>query len=580
MANAQLELGVAVFVILVILHILGFDPFRVIASEVCSASNVVLLTSLSLAFFSRGQWLPSEDALPAWVKQKAPAWLTKLYPHAPVPAEDTTLLQERLKGEKLKKTLSNKSLASNLNKARPMLAFVPGLSVWDMDHIDHLYALLAGGMLLDVVLSFLNLLVLHPTWYLIITSGLGFAFTFLTAIADAILEQRIFDGVYFDSPWPFAEAKFSTPETKIPPEAKVYRVSQDHRWVYSRGLKAIAYICTSYQDWSVDEGCATIPTMAHPQSLTNTIKLVRVDGKNGGRKKATAVVCCMHALCCTFAALTGPVAFVFLRMLCTLSTAYMATVLAWPTSSLCGWVTTVAGKCVHPCRTLNQLCATAFVSMSKRVDVTPPQSNASISSTEQPCEPPPVEKRKSEVRFEPETRVSPRSNNKVLERWIQVESPTSPRPILNQHKFCYIEPKDLNFLESQPIDGGMASVRKAVWKEKEVAVKMPKKSEDPDAFVREAEALAKLDHPNVLKLVGWCEDEHRYMIVTEYLEGGTLFAKLYQFPSKLQPKEKCIIAIGVAKGLYSIHCANMVHQDVSAHAACAVEYSICNCASL
>ena len=43
-----------------------------------------------------------------------------------------------------------------------------------------------------------------------------------------------------------------------------------------------------------------------------------------------------------------------------------------------------------------------------------------------------------------------------------------------------------------------------------------------DRFKREAETLQKLDHPNIVKFIDAFENESQYVIVMEYVSGGTL----------------------------------------------------------
>ena len=46
---------------------------------------------------------------------------------------------------------------------------------------------------------------------------------------------------------------------------------------------------------------------------------------------------------------------------------------------------------------------------------------------------------------------------------------------------------------------------------------------DVKSFQQEVSCLYGLDHPNILKLYHYFEDDKRYMIVTELIEGKELF---------------------------------------------------------
>ncbi len=44
--------------------------------------------------------------------------------------------------------------------------------------------------------------------------------------------------------------------------------------------------------------------------------------------------------------------------------------------------------------------------------------------------------------------------------------------------------------------------------------------------MQEIEILSKLDHPYILKIFEWKEDESNIFIVTEYLKYGSLYEKI------------------------------------------------------
>lgn len=86
--------------------------------------------------------------------------------------------------------------------------------------------------------------------------------------------------------------------------------------------------------------------------------------------------------------------------------------------------------------------------------------------------------------------------------------------------------------------GSFAKVRKVTRKEdkKEFALKMIKKAgkskEDLEALQKEIAILAKLDHPNVVKLMSWCETKKRIYMVVQFCSGGLchlLFGYLVPF---------------------------------------------------
>ncbi len=82
-----------------------------------------------------------------------------------------------------------------------------------------------------------------------------------------------------------------------------------------------------------------------------------------------------------------------------------------------------------------------------------------------------------------------------------------------------------------------------------------------ERLLREADAAARLSHPNIVTLfdVGRCE-EGPYLVL-EYLRGQTLAARLEQGP--LPVREAVHIAMEVAKGLAHTHKQGVFHRDLT-----------------
>jgi eukaryotic-like serine/threonine-protein kinase len=117
-------------------------------------------------------------------------------------------------------------------------------------------------------------------------------------------------------------------------------------------------------------------------------------------------------------------------------------------------------------------------------------------------------------------------------------------------------------------EGGMAHVYAArdVETGREVALKLLKpgalkSSEIVSRFEREAEALSRLDHPAVVKLVarGFTETGQLYLAM-ERLEGETLRSRLDRGPLTLE--ELAPLVAGAAVGLEAAHAAGILHRDL------------------
>ncbi|EPS64239.1 hypothetical protein M569_10541, partial [Genlisea aurea] len=85
-------------------------------------------------------------------------------------------------------------------------------------------------------------------------------------------------------------------------------------------------------------------------------------------------------------------------------------------------------------------------------------------------------------------------------------------------------------------------------------------------FKSEVQLLAKIDHKNLVKLLGYVEKGDESMIVTEYVPNGTLREHLDGLkPKKLDFYERLEIAIDIAHGLTYLHFyaeKQIIHRDI------------------
>ena len=85
-------------------------------------------------------------------------------------------------------------------------------------------------------------------------------------------------------------------------------------------------------------------------------------------------------------------------------------------------------------------------------------------------------------------------------------------------------------------------------------------------FKRELAILLRIrPHPNLVNLIGVCNEKGHLIIVTEFCEGGTLFALLHKNRSiPLTMKQKKKILTDVARGMIFLHENNtpVIHRDL------------------
>ncbi|KAL1213072.1 Receptor-like kinase LIP1 [Cardamine amara subsp. amara] len=75
-------------------------------------------------------------------------------------------------------------------------------------------------------------------------------------------------------------------------------------------------------------------------------------------------------------------------------------------------------------------------------------------------------------------------------------------------------------------------------------------------FQAEVLSLAKLEHPNLVKLIGYCADGDQRLLVFEYVSGGSLQDHLYEQKPSQKPMDwitRMKIAFGAAQGLDYLH---------------------------
>ncbi len=119
--------------------------------------------------------------------------------------------------------------------------------------------------------------------------------------------------------------------------------------------------------------------------------------------------------------------------------------------------------------------------------------------------------------------------------------------------------------------GGMARVYKARDKRlnRDVAVKVLK-NEFADneqflkKFLREAQADAKLAHPNIVNVYDVGVEGGYYYIVMEYIDGKTL-NNFIKTNKKIPAQETVNLILQIAAGLQHAHKNNIIHRDIKPH---------------
>src|SRR3954468_1051109 len=116
--------------------------------------------------------------------------------------------------------------------------------------------------------------------------------------------------------------------------------------------------------------------------------------------------------------------------------------------------------------------------------------------------------------------------------------------------------------------GGMAEVFLArdLLLDRPVAIKVlfPEFAADRsfvERFRREARSAANLNHPNIVSIYDWGEEEGTYFIVMEYVEGRPL-RQVIREDGPIPPQRAAEIGADIAAALSFAHKNNVIHRDV------------------
>ena len=80
-------------------------------------------------------------------------------------------------------------------------------------------------------------------------------------------------------------------------------------------------------------------------------------------------------------------------------------------------------------------------------------------------------------------------------------------------------------------------------------------------FRAEARAVAALNHPNILQVYDWGEEDDQPYLVLEYLAGGSL-REVYDTGALLSPEQAVRIGLAATAGLDYAHRRGLVHRDI------------------
>ena len=112
--------------------------------------------------------------------------------------------------------------------------------------------------------------------------------------------------------------------------------------------------------------------------------------------------------------------------------------------------------------------------------------------------------------------------------------------------------------------GGMQEVYVAhdLVLERDVALKTPKNSSARKRFKRSAVVSARVNHPNVAKVLDYCEFDERYFLIEELISGRSLQYLIDTFFHYFDPHLILQFGHHLAKGVAASHHEKVIHRDL------------------
>lgn len=115
--------------------------------------------------------------------------------------------------------------------------------------------------------------------------------------------------------------------------------------------------------------------------------------------------------------------------------------------------------------------------------------------------------------------------------------------------------------------GGFGVVFKGVYAGETVAIKKIHAHALSNAgavaeFQAEVAVLSSVRHPNIVRFVGACTLPPALMIVTEFLERGTLFDVLHGSKQPVGWRERRGMMVGLCEGMTYLHSRGLLHRDL------------------
>jgi serine/threonine protein kinase len=125
------------------------------------------------------------------------------------------------------------------------------------------------------------------------------------------------------------------------------------------------------------------------------------------------------------------------------------------------------------------------------------------------------------------------------------------------------------YLDELIDEGGMGSIYLGIHKylDRRAAIKdlnpmLRKKPEIIERFRNEAVILSQLNHPNIVALYDYVENENGYFIIMEYIEGETLAEYIETTTGPIPERRAISLFLKILDALQYAHGKNVLHRDI------------------
>jgi serine/threonine-protein kinase len=149
------------------------------------------------------------------------------------------------------------------------------------------------------------------------------------------------------------------------------------------------------------------------------------------------------------------------------------------------------------------------------------------------------------------------SSNAIVQETVQIEHPSS-------HSFPTVPGYEIQSVLGEGTHG-IVYLARQLSLDKLVALKMLRdgdlaRQEYRKLLRRDAEVLAKLKHPNIVRIIDFGEAGGRLFYTMEYVKGRSLEERLKAGP--LPPREAADLVAKLARALQTVHEKGIVHRDL------------------